>query len=81
MPPGLTPELERRVDDLAPHPPQGLKPADAERWALCSRTAAVVALAEFPDETETEQRKFAWGLARTFFRDPETFPMGTPQAA
>lgn len=75
----LPPDVRRRVDELAPPPPQGVREQDAERWAMCSRIGAMIALDQLGgDADESELRQAAWHTARAVFNDPQAFPMGSP---
>lgn len=76
----LPPEVEQRVQQLAPQPPPDLREEDAQRWAMSSRIATLIAIDQFADEPDAELRKFAWSAARSIFRDREKFPMDDPPA-
>lgn len=74
MPEGVPPELARRVDEIAPPPPQDSQGWDDEtrgRWEICARTAALMALHQQDgreDElSDTDLRQWAWHAARSLF--------------
>lgn len=78
----LGPELEARIDELAPEtPPYVLTDEERERWAYCARVATMVAMNEFGGDGDSEITQFAWSTARSFYADPASYPMPTPDEA
>lgn len=72
----LGPELEARIDSLAPaFPPYVQTDDERERWAYCARAATMVAMNEFGSDGDSEISQFAWSAARSFYKDPESYPM------
>jgi hypothetical protein len=65
---GVTPDLRRRLEELAPPPPQSLRDENAlRRWVASAFTAAAVALDQAADPAE--QRAFVLHAARAIYSD------------
>ena len=78
----LGPELEARIDELAPDtPPFCQTDEQKERWAWSARCAAMIGMHEGEGESDSEIAQYAWHVARTFYNDPETYPMPTSEEA
>lgn len=80
MPKGIDPELAQRIDAIAPRPPMTVRSQEQiERWEVCARTAAAMALHQADADPELDvkaQREWAWHAARTFYESDT--PTGAP---
>jgi len=83
MPADVPPELAARIDLLAPErPPYVQTEADRERWAVCARTGAAIAIDQGGDAlNDRELAQTAWHLARSMYRQRDELPTGEPDVA
>jgi hypothetical protein len=81
---GTDADLRTKVEEIASPPPQTLNAGDeaaTRRWIAAAFTAALIAIDQLRDESEREQRIFAWNTARSLYDDPEMFPMDASYSA
>lgn len=82
MPAGVPPELAQRIDHLAPERPPYVTEPDYERWALCARTGAAIAIDQGGDTlNDKELAQTAWHFARSMYRQRDELPTGVAPAA
>jgi hypothetical protein len=66
----VSPDLKARLEELRPPRPFWIcesDPDEMERWALCWRCAAALALFAAPDDPARELRNFVWFASRTIY--------------
>lgn len=82
MPADVPPELAQRIDHLAPERPPYVTEPDYERWALCARTGAAIAIDQGGDTlNDRELAQTAWHLARSMYRQRDELPTGEADVA